>query len=187
MRKRVFNTGQNLPKAGIQDYLELREKRDLLVKKPILRQSRKDKTVLYGGHALNRLLGRGYQRETYDYDIYSNKPKHHAQQLERSIDHGTNSDLAFVEQTQYPYMGRMKPLYRVKLHFNDRVEADYNTMPSDITCVKRDHGVRYETLKRAKDKYEYMNKASGVDRTAFGELDRIRTYEIIKNRRNRML
>jgi len=183
-KKHVFNTGKNLPKARYNDYLELREKRDNLVKHPIMKQSRRDGSVIYGAHALNRLLGRGYQRSTYDYDVYSKTSKRHATEIEQSIDRGTNSDLAFVEKTFYPHGKKMRPLYRVKLR-DDTVEADFNSMPSDISFVTRDNGVRYETLKRARDKYKRMNTTMGVDRTGYGELDRIRTYNIIKNRRNR--
>lgn len=180
MRKRIFNTGRGLPKAGIGDWLELQSKRDLLVKQPIMRQSRRDGSVIYGGHALNRLLGRGLQRSTYDYDVYSGMPKKHAVQLERSIDRGTNSDLAYVERTSYPHGRIMKPLFRVKTRVTDSVEVDYNTMPSDISYVVRDRGVRFESLTRARDKYRAMNRQVGLSRTAFGELERIRIYNLIK-------
>lgn len=154
-KKRIFNTGRNLPRATIGDQFELWDQRDRLVKKPILRQSRRDGTVLYGGHAVNALVDQHNQRYTYDYDIYSKHPKRHAVQVEQSIDRGANADLSYVEQTSYPHGRKQKPLFRVKTHINDNVEADFNTMPRDVRFVKK-NGVRYETLGRAEQKYNRM-------------------------------
>jgi len=186
MRKRIYNTGQRLPKAGMGDWFELQSNRNRLVRQPILRQSRRDKTVLYGAHAVNKLVGPRYSRTTYDYDVYSNKPLSHAQQIERSIDRGTNSDLAFVEKTSYPSGGTDKDLYRVKIRFNNTVEADYNRMPKGIRIIKR-NGVRYESLRDAKSKYHWMNRNPQASRTAFGELHRIEMYEQSKNKKKKYM
>ena len=91
----------------------------------LLRQARNEGAVIYGAHAVNKLVGPKFRRETYDYDVYSPHPLKHAKQLEQSIDRGTNSDLAYVEQTSYPHGGTKKKLYRVKTRFNEGVEADY--------------------------------------------------------------
>ena len=186
MKKRIFNTGQRLPKAGIGDWFELQSNRNRLVRQPILRQSRRDKTVIYGGHALNKIMGRGFQRNTYDYDVYSNKPLSHARQIERSIDRGTNSDLAFVEKTDYPSGGTSKDLFRVKIRVNDAVEADYNRMPKGIRIIKR-NGVRYESLGDAKSKYHWMNRNPQANRTGYGEIHRIEMYEQTKKKRGRKI
>jgi len=169
----------------MSDWFELQNNRNRLVRQPILRQSRRDKTVLYGGHAVNRLVGPRFSRSTYDYDVYSHKPRCHAIQLEQSIDRGTNSDLAFVEKTSYPSGGTTKDLYRVKIRVNDSVEADYNRMPQGIRVVKRD-GVRYESLRDAKSKYRWMNRNPTGNRTSFGELHRIEMYEQFKKRKKRI-
>jgi len=181
LKKRIYNTGRHLPKPKISDWFELQSKRNQLVTKPIMQQSRRDKTIIYGGHALNRLMGRGFKRDTYDYDIYSSHPLKHALEIEQSIDRGTNSDLAFVERTFYPDRGTNKILHRVKIRLNDTVEADFNRIPLGIRVVKR-NGVLYEGLKDAESKYKRMNK-QGVGRTGFGEIDRIRTYKLLKKKR----
>ena len=155
MKKHIFNTGSNLPKAKYGDQFELWNRRDKLVEKPILNQSRRDGTVLYGAYAVNKLVGKHNERNTYDFDVYSSTPKHHAIEIEQSIDHGVNADLAYVEQTSYTMGKKEKPLFRVKTRMNDRVEADFNTMPTGIRFVKRS-GVRYETLGRAEKKYDRM-------------------------------
>lgn len=189
MKKRIINTGQHLPKAGIGDHFELIQNRKRLVEQPILKQSRKDGTVLYGRYAVNKILGPGYHRATYDFDVYSGMPKRHALQIERSIDRGTNSDLAFVEQTHYPdpQSKREKRLFRVRTRFSERTEVDYNTMPRDVRFVKRG-GVRYETIGRAKNKYKGMIRRGEVNRMpkAQWDLSDIQTQQLIKKGRRRL-
>lgn len=177
MKKRIINTGTHLPKATMSDWFELQGNRKKLVTRPIMNQSRKNGTVIYGGHALNALLGKHNQRTTYDYDIYSKHPLKHAQEIEKSIDRGTNSDLAYIERTTYGNSN--KPLWRVKIHGNETIEADYNTMPKGLTYVKK-NGVRYESITRAEKKYNLMHQNVG-HRTAYGELYRIK----INKRRKR--
>ena len=163
MKKRIFDTGRHLPQPGMGDWFELQNKREKLVVKPILRQSKRDGTVLYGQQAVNRLLPPSYRRSTYDYDVYSKHPLRHAKQIERSIDCGTNSNLAFVEQTTYPSGKTMRPLWRVKIHGNDTVEADYNIMPKGIHVVKKD-GIHLESLRDAKSKYKNMIRQPSMGR-----------------------
>jgi len=177
-KKRIINTGQNLPQATYGKQFELWNKRDRLVKKPIMNQSRKDGTVLYGGHAVNALVDKNNQRYTYDFDVYSRQPKHHALQIEQSIDQGVNADLAYVEQTSYPHGRKQKPLFRVRTHMNDNVEADFNTMPQGIRFTKR-KGVRYETLGRAEQKYDRMLRHPEFGRGFNANIDmgRIRSFK----------
>ena len=178
--KRIIDTGRHRPKAKIWDLWELHGKRKQLVEKPILRQSKRDKTVLYGRFAVNQLLGKGYHRETYDFDIYSPRPLHHAIQIEQSIDRGTNSNLAFVE----PSIHR-KGLFRVKTRPHGNVEADFNPMPSNIR-FKQVRGVRYETIGRAEQKYQGMIKKGEIRRfpRAFYDKYDIDMYKIIKKNKN---
>lgn len=182
MKKRIINTGQHLPRAGIGDHFELLQNRKQLVERPILGQSRRDGTVLYGRYAVNKILGPGYHRETYDFDVYSGMPKHHALQIERSIDRGTNSDLAFVEPSdKYP------GLFRVRTRFSDKVEADFNVMPKDVRFVKK-RGVRFETIDRAKKKYSGMIRRGEVHRMPRAQFDLsdIQTHNLIKKGRRRL-
>jgi len=181
MGKRIYNSGKNLPKARFSDWFELQRNRKRLVEKPIKHQAKTGGAVIYGAHAVNRLVGKKFSRPSYDYDVYSPKPLKHARQIERSIDRGTNSDLAYVERTSYPSGGTNKRLYRVKTRVNDSVEADYNHMPKGIKVVVKD-GVRYESLGDAKSKYRWMNRNPEANRTGFGELHRIEMYEQSKKK-----
>lgn len=181
MKKRIINTGGYLPKSGMGDWLELQQNRKALVERPIFAQSRRDKSVIIGRHALNHLLGRGFHRDTYDFDVKSKSPLLHAKQVERSIDRGTNSDLAFVEATSYPVGNRVEPLYRVKTRFNDRVEADYGLLKKNMSFVSK-RGVRFESLGSANRKYSGMIGRGEVHRMpkAFWDRDDIRLHFLIK-------
>ena len=180
MKKRIVDTGKHRPKARIWDLWELQSKRKQLVEKPILRQSKQDKTIIYGRHAVNQLLPKGFHRDTYDFDIYSHKPLSHAIQIERSIDRGTNSNLAFVERSTH-----RRGLFRVKTR-HDTVEADYNLRPKGVQFQTK-RGVRYETLNRAEQKYQGMIKRGEIERfpRAFYDLDHIQTYKLVKKYKRR--
>jgi len=187
-KPRIINTGQRLPSATFADHIELLEKRGQLVKKPIMQQSRKFGTVIYGRHAVNALLGRGYHRDTYDFDIYAHRPRRRAIEIEQSIDRGTNSDLAFVEETSYPLRGKQKKLFRVKTRISERVEADFNFMPVGLRYVTRG-GVRFETLGRADQKYTGMINRGELHRMprVFWDKSDIDTFNLIKKSKKRGL
>lgn len=180
----IIDTGKHLPKSTHSDVLELKDKRKSLVLNPIFKQSRQDGTVLYGRHALNMIMGKGFHRETYDFDVYSKTPKEHAVEIEQSIDRGTNSNLAYVKQTHYMKGGKQMPLYRVKIRPYDSNEADFNKMPKGIKFIKK-KGVRLETLGRAKKKYEGMIKRGETHRmpNAIFDLNDVNTNIIIRRRR----
>jgi len=180
--KRIIDTGKHRPKARIWDLWELRGKRKQLVEQPILRQSKRDKTIIYGRYAVNQLLGKAYHRETYDFDVYSPHPLHHALEIEQSIDRGTNSNLAFVERSIH-----RKGLFRVKTRPGGGVEADFNIRPRNVS-FKQVRGVRYETLGRAKSKYRGMIQRGEVRRfpRAFFDNSDIETHNLIKRRRRRI-
>ena len=183
MKKIIIDTGKQLPKANIGDFLELKQNRKMLVEKPIMNQSKKQGTVIYGRHALNIIMGVPYERETYDFDIYSKKPLAHAIQLEQSIDKGTNSNLAFIERTYYLKDGRKYPLVRVKIRPYETNEADYNKMPENIQFTKV-KGIRVEKLNPAEKKYKKMIKQGEIRRMpkALFDLNDIQTFKMIKGR-----
>jgi len=182
----IIDTGKKRPKAGIHDWLELQSNRKHLVQRPIENMSRKKGDVLYGRHAVNNLLGAGYHRETYDYDVYSYHPRSHAIRIEKSIDRGTNSNLAYVDPMRIDVNGKKKTIFRVKTRHNDTVEVDYNFMPGDIRYETR-RGVRYETLNRAHKKYSKMIRKGEINRfpKAFWDKDDIDTYRMIKKNKKR--
>jgi hypothetical protein len=181
---RIINTGRHLPRATIGDVFELWGNRKKLVERPILRQSRRDGTVLYGAYAVNQLVHPSLRRSTYDFDVKSPRPRHHAVELERHIDRGVNADLMYVEQTSYPLRGKKKRLFRVKSRLNEVVEADYSRMPVGMRFVVRG-GVRYEPLSMAQKKNVHMirNPQYGRGFNAVIDRSRINQNRFIKKRR----
>ncbi len=181
---KIIDTGKKLPKARFSDLFELWENRKKLVVKPIMNQSRRAGTVIYGRHAVNKLLGRGYHRDTYDYDIYSGMPRSHALQLEQSIDRGTNSNLAFIQPKKIVINGKSKTVYRVKTRPHETTEADYSHKPKKLSFIVK-NGVRYESLERADRKYSKMIKHGEVHRfpNAFFDKHDIDTFRLIRHRR----
>lgn len=175
MKKKIIDRNKHLRKADIGDQFRLWSNRKTLVEKPILNQSRRDKTVIYGCYAVNKLVNKHDKRDTYDFDVYSRTPRRHALEIEKSIDQGLGANVAYVEKTRYIEGKKVKPLFRVKTHINDNVEADFNTMPGGVQ-YKTKKGVRFESLKHAEQKYNRMidNPDMGRGFNAHIDLDRVR-------------
>ena len=157
----IIDTGRNLPRARMGDFFELLHNRKKLVVKPVKNLSHNKGDVIYGRHAVNKLTG--VRRETYDFDVYSSHSKHHAIKIERSIDRGTNSNLAYVEPMVYTMDGKNKRVWRVKTRPHGNVECDYQSKPKGLRYTKI-NGVRYETLNRADKKYSKMIKNNDIHR-----------------------
>lgn len=183
-KKSIIDTGKHLPKAGFSDILELRSNRQKIVVKPILDQSKKDGSVIYGRQAVNLILGKGFHRETYDFDVKSPMPLKHALQIEKSIDRCTNSNLAFIKKTSYPIQGRDVVLYRVQTRPHEETEVDYSHMPKNMSIVKV-KGIKVEGLKPAEKKYRNMIRKGEMKRfpNAFFDLSDIQTHNLIRKRR----
>ena len=181
---KIIDNNKKLRKAGIGDWLKLQGNRDRLVKKPVERLSRKHGDVIYGRHAVNKLLGPGYHRDTYDYDVYSKNPRSHAVMVENRIDRGTKSNLAYVEPARIDMYGKTKTVYRVKVRPYDTGEVDFNRMPSDVRYVKK-NGVRYETIGKAHKKYSKMIDTGQTHRMpkAFWDKADIDNHRFFKKRR----
>ena len=178
----IIDTGKHLPRAGMSDWFELQGNRKQFVQKPILNQSRKNGTVLYGRFAVNKIIGKGLQRDTYDFDVYSNRPLKHALEIEQSIDRGTNSNLAYVEKTHYEEGGRKHPLVRIKIRPHETTEADFNKMPKGLKFVKI-KGVKYEHIDKAEMKYSGMIKRGERGHSPFLDKNDIRMFNLIRSRR----
>ena len=181
MKKKIIDTGKHLPKPSAVKQLQFLADWDRIVPPKVERQSRRDGTVLYGGRAVNALVGIGLHRPSHDFDVYSKSPKKHALELERHIDQTTGTNMAYVKETYYERKGKKKKLYRVETVPEGDEEADYQQMPRDIEFVTK-NGIRYETLGRAKSKYDYILKHGEEKRQfkAHQDISRIELYELLK-------
>lgn len=125
--------------------------------KIILGQARRNKEIVYGGQAMNRQTYGFLNRTTYDYDIYSRKPKKSAKQLEREFDRTSGYDSHYVKEAMhrgtYKVMNRGRNLEDPRDDFN---EADY-TRPTRRIKKKRINGVFYAALSETrKDKLQSL-------------------------------
>lgn len=178
---RILNTGGNLPEPSVEQELRFLADSDRFVGETIRMQSKKEGVVIYGAQAVNAIVGPVFSRPTNDYDVYSNSPKRHAIQLEKTIDKHTKSDMAFVEEVPFTNeKGKKGLMYRVGLKHFDTL-ADYNKKPVNLKTIKI-RGVLYEHLDLAKKKYLKMINADETKRliNANQDLDRIWLYEYNK-------
>lgn len=178
-RNRIINTGSHLPKPTRIQQMQFIERWNRIIPPRVHRQSRRDGTVIFGARAVNRLLGLGFERPTHDFDVFSGMPRKHAVELERHIDRSTGTDMAHVKQLPHPTGKGL--LFRVETIPDGDTEVDYTRMPHGIKFVTK-HGVRYETLGRAEQKYKRMIRSDEPKRIFHGHLDlnRIRTHRLIR-------
>lgn len=117
------------------------------VKAVILRDTRKDKNIVYGAQALNAQLRIPTRRITRDYDIYTRKsPRAEARELERKLDTKFRADLFGVKKAIHPRT------YRVMHKATDESVADYSKMPRprpETRKINRVHYVSINELERA--------------------------------------
>ena len=179
----IINTGQHLGKANMTHSLSFMMNRQRIVPPFVKRQSRKTGNIIYGCSAVNALVGKGLERPTYDFDIYSKMPKKHALQLEKHIDRSVGADLAYVEGVSYSDKSMKGTLWRVMTRPWGTPEADYNKRKKGITFTKR-KGVKYETLGAAERKYKKMLATGEGKRflNANQDLGRIALHKLTQRR-----
>jgi hypothetical protein len=110
----------------------------------VLTQAKKNKSVVYGGHALNHHLPPHLDRHTEDYDILTTHPQQSAKSLEKKLDRKYGGDLFYVKPAQHP--GTFKVMNRV----TNKEVADYTKKEKNVTHVKSKRGVRYVGLSHIK-------------------------------------
>jgi len=116
-------------------------------KKAILKQAKKNKEIVYGARAMNRQTHLMYHRQTIDWDLYSNKPKRSALQIERTLDKQSGKDTYYTKEALHP--GTFKVMHKGmdmrKGTKDDFGVADY-TKPDKIPKTKIINGVRHVTI-----------------------------------------
>lgn len=151
----ILNTGERFPEPTFEQELRFLSESERFTEITVKEQARRTGNIIYGGQAVNAIVGDDFSRSTHDYDIYSMTPKQHAIDLEQAIDNHTQSDMAHVEEIPFTNeKGESGKMYRVGLKSYDPL-ADFNRMPKGVKSVVVD-GVNYESLDRAEKKYVKM-------------------------------
>lgn len=109
----------------------------------ILRDTKRDKNIIYGGKALNAQVIPQIRVPTLDYDIYTRKsPRAEARQMERKLDRKFRADLFETRRAIHPQT------HRVVNKVTKRAVVDYTRMPKPQPEYVKVEGVRYIPLRR---------------------------------------
>ena len=106
---------------------------------------RKKKNVIYGARALNANLSPLLKRHTNDFDVWSRKPRAHAEELAKEL----GQERYHVKRVQLP---TGKFVYRV-YHKSGQLTADFTRIPSKEKYFFK-YGIRYQTLMHQKERLE---------------------------------
>lgn len=147
------------------------------VRKIVIEQAKKNRSVLHGGHALNYYLPSWLDRHTEDFDIYTNRPASRAKELEKKLDKRYEADLFYVKK------GKHKGTYRVMNRVTNSEVADYTRPEDKIEKVKGRDGVYYvskgfikrkieKTLKDPESEYRHDKDRDALTRLRIAEEER---------------
>ncbi len=97
----------------------------------VRKQVRKNKSILTGGHALNAHLPPFLDKPTEDFDIFTDKPRKRARELERKLDKKFDADIFFVKPA------RFKGTFKVMNRVTEKEVADFSKRKPEVTFVKK--------------------------------------------------
>lgn len=156
--------------------------KDRIIKK----QAKKNKEIIYGARSMNKQLAYGFLgRGTFDWDLFSKKPRRSALQLERSMDRKSKGDYYYTKEAMHP--GTWKVMFigndRKKGGRDDVGIADYTKKPPKLRTVKR-NGLRYAHVN---EQVKNIKKSLSDPQSAFRhEKDRLDWKRIKVSRRLRV-
>lgn len=119
------------------------------VRRVIIDHARKTKSVIYCAQAMNAQLPGFSGRMTYDYDIYTKRPRHVANNIQNRLD----MEVAGGEDDFYSKQALHKETHKVMHKGADGIQGtdddfgivDYSKIPRKITTIKKD-GLIFESL-----------------------------------------
>jgi len=123
-------------------------------KKHILKQAKKNKSIIYGGQAVRKQIGIAFSRYTMDIDVLSKKPKKSANTLQRTLDKKSGGDYYFSTPSKF-HKGTFKVYHKgadLRRGTKDDIGvADYSKMRKVKTRMV--DGIQYVKLSEViKDK-----------------------------------
>jgi hypothetical protein len=170
--------------------------RDEIIQKKLEKQKG---IILHGAQNVNKQVKKAglpvkYIKKTYDYDVFTNTPKEHAEEMAQHINKQYGIKFATAVRTvmgRAPLSAKVKGedrlLYRIKTPINakEEYELDYMTPPKDLK-VERINGVVGESLECVVNPKRIYKSAQGVQwNKRWREATRIK--EIIKEKKRRGL
>lgn len=158
-------------------YYKSKQKRKPIVEEHI----REVDGIVHGARALNAFFPPHLDAHTRDYDVFDDKPKTAARQLERRLDKKFGGDYFRVEKAQH------EGTWKVKSNVTNKTTADF-TEPDKEIPNKKINGIRYATLayhkKKIKETLADPEKEFRHEKDKEA-LQRIKLFEKEKNRYRR--
>lgn len=115
-------------------------------KKVILKQVKKNKSIVYGATAIKKHIG-FLARDTQDVDVIAKNPKKSAKQLEKSLDKMAAGDFYYVKPAMHPGTFKVKHKGMDKrMNTDDDIEIADFTKPSRKVKTKMFGGIKYVAL-----------------------------------------
>lgn len=132
--------------------------------------------IIYGARAMNVQVSPGLQRQTFDYDIYSKKPRAHAEVLERRMDRIAGGDFFYMKEAMHKGTFKVMDKGRDKRKgtLDDFGIADF-TKPNRKIRTINVRGIRYANLsERKKDIKRSLSNPLFAFRHDKDKMDRFR-------------
>lgn len=176
----IRNRNVDFPEPTFKQTIRYIRDEEGIIRPTVILQAKQERNIVYGGRAVNALVGHNQQRKTHDWDIYSRKPLVHAHESENRIDHRFRADMAHVEGVPYDDHRGKDILWRVVITPLGKPVIDYSRMPKKKIPVVVKDGVMYESLGAAEVKYNRILRVGPERRLykSFVDINRIQDHRI---------
>ena len=119
----------------------------------IRRKIRKDKDIVYGTRAMNAQLPHHLKRNTFDFDVYTKRPKQKARAMDKRLDRKLYGGKNVFYTTPAIHKGTWKVRHRGadrrRGTEDDFDVVDYTQRPKRVRTFMK-NGIRYESLSSIK-------------------------------------
>lgn len=165
------------------NFIENQHKIKSIIKKII----KQNKQVVHGARAINAQVSWPYQRETKDYDIFSNKKAGKAaRNMERALDKGVGGDFFYTKKgiTKGVFKVFDKGFDQKRDTPDDSLIADYMKKPKGVQS-KKIEGIKYRTLADIKKSKIALVNNPQFEHRKKKDLEDIRTINVFLKTKGR--
>jgi len=114
----------------------------------LLKQAKKEKSIIFGARSINKQIAGPLRRPTEDFDILAKKPLKSARKTEKNFDRIVGSDQYYVKSAIHK--GTWKVMHKgrdLKKGTKDDVGVvDYSGIPSPQPPTKKIGGIKYRSI-----------------------------------------
>lgn len=152
----------------------------------ILNQVRKKKEIVYGAQSMNKQIIPFLHRSSFDYDIFSPKPRSSARSIEKELDRRSGGNYYYTKPAMHPGTWKVMDvgLDNKKGTTDDYGVVDYTKQPRQVSFTII-NGVRYvktsatvaDKRKALRDKqYAFRHEKDREDIRRIQESNKIKRY-----------